>query len=240
MSQAFNLLDLLLAPSVEKDGGYSHEEISQKERELRILFPDVLRSYYAAYGKCKYITQNCNNQYEPIKLQDVFIPDAEFFTTDKDYLVFYQCAESVIYCGIKLSELHLVDPPVYLCAWSDPNWYFENDSLSNFLVCKALVQIAVEGRLPYWAFVEEGPWQLTDYLTLWKLSDEIKESTHHPAWTMFWKNDTLYVFESALGDDENEVLGVHLASFYKERIEEALSCQMHERRLPSYSTNVMG
>lgn len=182
MNKAFELLDLLLDPNNEEDYGNLEEEIKQKEEDLKIVFPESLRSYYAAYGKCRYITQNCHNQYEPIELHDIFIPNTTFFTNDKDFLVFYQCAESVIYCGIKLSDLHLEDPPVYTCAWSDPNWHFENDSLRNFLTFKALVQIAVEGRLPYWAYFEDSPWQLPDYQMLWKLRDEIKERTQLSAW----------------------------------------------------------
>lgn len=46
------------------------------------------------------------------------------------------------------------------------------------------------------------------------------------------------MFESALGEQDHEILGVHLASFNKERIKEALSSQMRDRKLPKFVTNL--
>ena len=43
--------------------------------------------------------------------------------------------------------------PVYLCAWNLPDWRLENRSLQRFLAGKALVQLGVEDRSPYWAIL---------------------------------------------------------------------------------------
>lgn len=198
-------MEELLSGHYHESFGNSEGEIAEKEAELEIIFPTIIRDYYKKYGRCHYITQNCNNQYEPLLLQEFFIPGEDFFTYDKDYLVFYQCVESVIYCGIKISDLRLDDPPVYICVWDKPDWYLENHSLSNFLVCKTLIQIAVEGRLPYWVYFEENMWGLSDYRKAWQICDdsiEVNETTTTPAWRIFIKDDVLIVFESA--QDKNE------------------------------------
>ncbi|WP_459285580.1 hypothetical protein [Paenibacillus vandeheii] len=54
------------------------------------------------------------------------------------FLVFYQCEESVISCGVRFSDLTKEDPPVYLCAWNNPDWSLENESLTNFFGMQGL------------------------------------------------------------------------------------------------------
>ncbi len=242
MKAAFGLLENLLSTHNDEGFGNSEEEIAEKEAGLGIKFPELIRDYYKKYGRCNYIAQDCNNQYEPLLLQDFFIPGEDFFADDKDYLVFYQCKESVIYCSIKLSDLWIEDPPIYICVWDNPGWYLENSSLSNFLVCKALIQIALDGRLPYWAFFGESMWKLSDYCKAWQISDdciEIEETTPTPAWKIFIKDDVLIVLESALDENEDYILGVSLASFDKASVKKMLLVNTQAGELPHYQTNLL-
>jgi len=236
----FELLENILPKHRNTTIGNSEKEIIKKENDLGVKIPRILRNYYAKYGKCKYITQNCNNQYEPILLKYIFIPDKNFFTNNKDYLVFHQCKESVIYCGIKFSDLYLDDPPVYLCTWDNSDWQLDNYSLSNFLVCKALVQIATEVRFPYWANFGESIWTLSNYIELWNIDaekHEIKETSYFQAWKIYIKDDVLVVLESVLDDNEEYILWVSLASFYRRNIQQMLLNKQHKYKLPTYGTN---
>ncbi|PYY31126.1 SMI1/KNR4 family protein [Paenibacillus illinoisensis] len=237
----FRVLAEFLQGHDEAGGSISEEDIQEQERRLGRPFPVVLREYYKRFGRSQYITQQCNNQYEPMLLEDIFVPDSDFFTTDKAFLVFYQCEESVIYCGIRFSDLTKEDPPVYLCAWNHPDWVLENESLTNFLVSKALIQMGVEDRLPYWVIFDESMWGLSDYRSYWGLSDEqyeIQETSSLQAWRIFCKEDVILLFEMAVGENEDDVLAVYLASFDGERIASLLSRATHDRDLPDYRTNL--
>ncbi|WP_246058350.1 SMI1/KNR4 family protein [Paenibacillus illinoisensis] len=149
----FRVLTEFLQGHDEARGSISEEDIQKQERRLGKPFPAALREYYKRFGRSQYITQHCNNQYEPMLLEDIFVPDSDFFTTDKAFLIFYQCEESVIYCGIRFSDLTKEDPPVYLCAWNHPDWSLENESLTNFLVSKAFIQMGWRTGCPIGLFL---------------------------------------------------------------------------------------
>jgi len=221
--------------------GIPEEDIQAKEQSLGFPFPAVLQQYYKNLGRSPYITQGCNNQYEPLLLEDVFIPDETFFTTDKAFLVFYQVEESVIYCGIRLQDLEKEDPPVYLCAWSSPDWQLENRSLKRFLAGKAFVQLGVEDRLPYWAIFDESMWDLSDYCSSMHLErgHEIEEGAELNAWKIYVKDDVLIVFELSVSDEEtDDLLAVYLASFQRGSMEKIL-CEMKKTsNLPAYRSNL--
>ncbi|NUU78147.1 SMI1/KNR4 family protein [Paenibacillus xylanilyticus] len=241
MNAEFKLLTEFLQGHDEVSDSISEEDIQEQERRLGKPFPAALCEYYKRFGRSQYITQNCNNQYEPMTLHDIFVPDPDFFTTDKGFLVFYQCEESVIYCGIRFSDLKKEDPPVYLCAWNNPDWSLENESLTNFLVSKALIQLGVEDRLPYWVIFDESMWGLSDYLTYWGLSDlqyEIQETSSLQAWRIFCKDGVIFLFEMAIGENEDDILAVYLASFNRESIASLLERTTQDRQLPDYRTNL--
>ncbi|MGG4093554.1 SMI1/KNR4 family protein [Paenibacillus lautus] len=222
--------------------GISEGDIQAKEQSLGFPLPTVLCEYYKILGRSPYITQGCNNQYEPLPLQDVFIPDDTFFTTDKAFLVFYQVEESVIYCGIRIQDLEQEDPPVYLCAWNYPDWQLENQSLQRFLAGKALVQLGVEDRLPYWAIFEESLWSLSDYRRCMHLEEsehEIEEGSELNAWKIYVKDDVLIVFELDVSEEEtDELLAVYLGSFQRACMENLLSEMGKATDLPSFRTNL--
>ncbi|CAH1222024.1 SMI1/KNR4 family protein [Paenibacillus sp. JJ-223] len=242
MKAAFDVLNRVLEGHVGADDFISEQDLCEQEQRLGIRFPDVLREYYKRFGNCRYITQHCNNQYEPMRLQETFVPGPDFFTTDKAFLVFYQCEESVIYCGIRLSDVSMEDPPVYLCAWNNPDWSRENESLSNFLVSKALVQMAVEDRLPFWVIFDENMWRLSDYLSCWEMEGdacEIKETSSVQAWRIFYRNHVIVLFEMSLGDDDEELLAVYLASFDRENIARMVDTTGRAQTLPEYRSNIV-
>lgn len=222
--------------------GISEADIQTKEHSLGFPLPTVLREYYKILGRSPYITQGCNNQYEPLPLQDVFIPDDTFFTTDKAFLVFYQVEESVIYCGIRIQDLEQEDPPVYLCAWNSPDWQLENRSLQRFLAGKGLVQLSVEDRLPYWAIFDESIWSLSDYRRCMRLEEpehEMEEGSELNAWKIYLKDDVLIVFELDVSEEEtDELLAVYLASFQRASMENLLSEMSKATDLPSFRTNL--
>ncbi|MEC0305667.1 SMI1/KNR4 family protein [Paenibacillus lautus] len=221
--------------------GISEGDIQAKEQSLGFPLPTVLREYYKILGRSPYITQGCNNQYEPLPLQDLFIPDDTFFTTDKAFLVFYQVEESVIYCGIRIQDLEQEDPPVYLCVWNYPDWQLENQSLQRFLDGKALVQLGVEDRLPFWAIFDESMWSLSDYCSCMHLEreHEIDEGSELNAWKIYVKDDVLIVFELDISEEEtDELLAVYLASFEQASLEKLLREMGKANNLPTFRTNL--
>ncbi|WP_339295690.1 SMI1/KNR4 family protein [Paenibacillus sp. FSL W7-1279] len=221
--------------------GISEADIQAKEQSLGFPLPTRLREYYKNFGRSPYITQGCNNQYEPLQLQELFIPDDTFFTTDKAFLVFYQVEESVIYCGIRIQDLEKEDPPVYLCAWNSPDWQLENRSLQRFLAGKALVQLGVEDRLPYWAIFDESMWGLSDYCSSMHLEreHELEEGSELNAWKIYVKDDVLIVCELDVSEEEtDELLAVYLASFQRASMEKLLSEMGKVTNLPAFRTNL--
>lgn len=234
------LLDILEDRHQEAHG-IPEADIQAKEQSLGFPLPAALREYYKILGRSPYITQGCNNQYEPLPLEEVFIPDNDFFTTDKDFLVFYQVEESVIYCGIRLQDLQMEDPPVYLCAWSLPDWQLENRSLRRFLAGKALIQLGVEDRLPYWANFDESMWGMSDYRRCMRLDREceIDEGSELNAWKIYVKDDVLIAFELDVSEEgTEEPLAVFLASFQRASLENLLSEMGKETSLPPFRTNL--
>lgn len=223
--------------------GIPEADIQAKEQSLGFPLPTVLRDYYKILGHSPYFTQGCNNQYEPLPMQEVFIPDDTFFTTDKAFLVFYQVEESVIYCGIRIQELEQEDPPVYLCAWNSPDWQLENRSLQRFLAGKALVQLGVEDRLPYWAIFDESMWSLSDYCRCIGLEreHEIDEGAELNAWKIYVKDEVLIVFELSGSEEEaDDPLAVYLASFEQTSLEKFLREMGKATNLPAFRTNLSG
>lgn len=79
-----NLLRLL-GDQHEAHHGIPESEIEAKERELGFSLPLVLRNYYKALGRSPHITQGCNNQYEPLPLEKLFIPDSTFSQQTKHF-----------------------------------------------------------------------------------------------------------------------------------------------------------
>lgn len=232
---------LILGEHHKETHGISEADIQAKEQSLGFPLPTTLREYYKILGRSPYITQGCNNQYEPLLLQDVFIPDDTFFTTDKAFLVFYQVEESVIYCGIRIQDLEQKDPPVYLCAWNLPDLQLENRSLQRFLAGKALVQLGVEDRLPYWAIFDESMWGLSDYCSSMHLEreHELEEGSELNVWKIYGKDDVLIVFELDVSEEEtDELLAVYLASFQRASLEKLLSEMGRAASLPTFRSNL--
>ncbi|MEO3946343.1 SMI1/KNR4 family protein [Gorillibacterium sp. CAU 1737] len=237
----FHALASFLLGRDRETSGYSEEDIVIHERRLGVSFPPSLRSYYRSFGQCPYLTPDGRNQYEPLMLADLFLPDEDFAEDEKEYLVFYQCAESVIYCGIRLRDLTQEDPPVFIWVWGTPGWHLENRSLRNFLQSKVFIQIALEGKLPYWAFVEESDWNRSDYSRVWSLREDFEEVVEEAtilAWKIYLNRDILIVFELADPDCEESILAVHLASFSEESLETLLLKMTQADKSPPYQTNL--
>lgn len=155
MKASLNLLEDFFRGCDQSNWGYSTGQIAAAETRLSVSFPKVLRQYYTRFGACPYIQDYGNNIPVPLALEDIFIPDstynAPYVPKDLDFLVFYSIVDvSAIDYGIRLSDLTLDDPPVYLCDYGDTSWRLENPSLLNFLVSSAFWQMAEEARLDYY------------------------------------------------------------------------------------------
>lgn len=140
-----------------------------------------------------------------------------------------------------MDELEKEDPPVYLCAWSFADWQLENQSLSRFLAGKALVQLGVEDRLPYWAIFDESTWNLSDYHDWMRLDDhedEIEEGSELNTWKIFVKDDVLIVFELSGSEEEEAPLAAYLASFKRTSMVNLLNELEKAANLPAYRTNL--
>lgn len=154
MKASLNLLEKFFSSCDQRNWGYSSSQISAAEEKLSISFPKILKQYYNRFGTCPYITQDGNNIPVPLALEDFFIPgslyNAPYTPKELDFLVFSSISNvSAIDYGIRLSELSLEDPPIYLCDYGNSSWILENPSLLNFLVTAAFWQIAYESKLDY-------------------------------------------------------------------------------------------
>ena len=134
------------------------------------------------------------------------------------------------------------DPPVYLCVWNYPDWQLENQSLQRFLAGKALVQLGVEDRLPFWAIFDESLWSLSDYRRYMHLEEsehEIEEGSELNAWKIYVKDDVLIVSEIDVSEEEtDELLAVYLASFEQASLEKLLREMGKANNLPTFRTNL--
>ncbi len=125
MKASLNLLEDFFRNCDQSNWGYSKEQIAVAEAKLSVSFPKILRHSYTRFGVCPYIQDYGNNIPVPLVLEDIFIPDStynapHYVPEELDFLVFYIIVDvSAIDYGIRLSDLILDAPPVYLCNNGD-------------------------------------------------------------------------------------------------------------------------
>lgn len=132
--------------------GYALNEITQMESQLALTLPDVLRQYYLQCGQ--HSINHC--------LHDLFAPEECYFSHDAleeeardalahndseyaqycrdgiaqsdNYFVFWVENQGVWYAGIKVTDLSLIDPPVYMTTNDDLiQWKLSANTMTSFL-----------------------------------------------------------------------------------------------------------
>jgi hypothetical protein len=85
--------------------GVAESEITETEKKLNVVFPEILRNYYLKFGNTK--TLNYNDAL--FKPQDTFID----YLPDEQYLVICKKEAGGEFYGIKITDLHRKNPLVY-------------------------------------------------------------------------------------------------------------------------------
>ncbi len=167
-------------PALSASDGFSRADLLSAERRLEISLPEALCEWFRLAGKRVDIWSR----------QDCFLPPAELGFLS-DYLVFYIENQTVVHWGIRLSDLGLVDPPVYVQSGDEDDvWIQQNPSISEF-------------ALQMFVFCIEFGWPLR-----WvcgfpdqQLSETIQQefpALGFPEWS--WTGSTLYGFRDIIVD----------------------------------------
>ena len=117
--------------------GFTEEELHAAEGRLGLQLPAVLRGFYRAWGDRHQVHES---------LEGLATPDELFVQSDA--LVFVFENQGVFVRGIKLHDLPLADPPVYLAYnnwqenWQDSDppdleWQQTNNHVSDYLLTVA-------------------------------------------------------------------------------------------------------
>ena len=128
-------------PPIEANDGVPIDELDSAELRLGVSLPAALREWYALSGRRKDIWSR----------QDHFLSPAEFQAKD-DHFVFLIENQAVVEWGIRLEDLRLDDPAVYVTSVDNPNtWFKENDSFSDFTLQMFACCLKWSGKCRWWA-----------------------------------------------------------------------------------------
>jgi hypothetical protein len=129
-----NYIDLVY-PRVMANDGISDNTILLAEQRLGLKIPKALRSFYALVGNRKDITESYNRL---LAVDKISVKD--------DILVFLEENQAVVIWGIRVNDLSLDDPAVFV-AENNPKriWKSTGDKLFIFL-----------GSMLYWQAVNGG------------------------------------------------------------------------------------
>ena len=121
--------------------GYPASELDAAEQRLGLKLPVALWEWYQLAGKREDVVATQNHLMRP---QDLNIVDS--------LLVFHSENQDIIEWGIKPSDLHLSNPPVYL---NDRGMYYkpqepirENETLSEFALQMVVCNTVITRNLP--------------------------------------------------------------------------------------------
>lgn len=109
--------------------GYSIDEIEKGQQKWGAL-PGLLKEYYLELGADEIINQTQDSLCSPEELVN------ESLQAEKEYLIFYTENQRVCDWAIRIDDLKLYDPPVYINndnLRKDTSWTIENEHLSGFL-----------------------------------------------------------------------------------------------------------
>lgn len=106
--------------NIKSPVGYTEQEITQFKNAVGEL-PKELEQFYLKYGKTPQLLAN----------QDYFLSADEIL--HKDYIIFFNENQGVCQAGIKKSDAHLNNPPVYVGDVDSDEWTLSCEKLSIFL-----------------------------------------------------------------------------------------------------------
>lgn len=115
--------------NITQDNGFSPEEIN-KHQIIYPTIPKVLVEFYTQLGK-----ENDLNHTQDHLLN----PDELYISKSGDHLIFYVENQEVCFWGMRLSDLKLADPAVYIST-DEQTWTLDHRHLSEFLHSMAFLQ----------------------------------------------------------------------------------------------------
>ena len=124
-------IKLLYAIPVERNYGYSEEEILQAERRLRIKFPEALRSFYSKLGKHDNIIGEANS----IRLLKFY--EFKFDKESSSSLTFALDDDELSYISISRNDLDAENPRVYKFAYYQNEIIKFSETIDNFFLFMA-------------------------------------------------------------------------------------------------------
>jgi hypothetical protein len=132
-------IKLLYSLPQNNNYGIDENEIISIENELKIKLPKILREYYSTLGKNKIVNNSFNRLFEPKEIS---------FAKDKNYLVFYEENQGVVYWAINRNDIGNENAKVY--GNYDPedltqDWFIDSETIDNFLLSMAYWNGALEG-----------------------------------------------------------------------------------------------
>ncbi len=107
--------------NIKSPVGYTAQEITQFKNAVGEL-PKELEQFYLKYGKTPQLLAN----------QDYFLSADEIL--HKDYIIFFNENQGVCQAGIKKSDAHLDNPPIYVGDVDSDEWTLSCEKLSDFLI----------------------------------------------------------------------------------------------------------
>jgi hypothetical protein len=122
------------------DSGIPETDLASAGQKLGFQLPAALRSYYLVAGKHK-LNRVYNRLYDP-----------NAWRVHLDHLVFMEENQAVVFWGIPMKQLSLLDPSIYQAPKykGQPHaWYLEHDNCSTWLQVMLHWQATFGGGHPF-------------------------------------------------------------------------------------------
>ena len=128
-------------PPSEAGDGVAQSELESAQSRLDHLIPAALREWYLL----------CGRRHDIWSRQDHLLPPGEIEIRG-GYLVFLIENQNVVEWGVRIDELGLVDPPVYVSSVdTESSWLKENDSVSEFALQMFVYCLKWSNKCRWWA-----------------------------------------------------------------------------------------
>jgi hypothetical protein len=129
---------------LERNYGYTDEELHEAEEKAGCSFPKALKEYYRVLGKRDQVNDAHNR----------LLPPEELYYSTGETLIFYEEDQAVAIWGVKKDDMGQADPPVF-GAYDNKmdDWFEDSPSTSAFLLSMAYWNAAL-GGLPHNAMTD--------------------------------------------------------------------------------------
>jgi hypothetical protein len=115
--------------------GVRADELAAIEQRNGITMPQALREWYQIAGKRRELTSGQN---------EFRTPDTFGTRIDGEYVILYVENQDVCRWGIRLRDLALEDPPVFLSDDVQGTWILETTTLSEFIFQVVVFEASIE------------------------------------------------------------------------------------------------